>query len=282
MPVRPFAAGRFFLQLEGAPCGFVQSVEGGAATAEVIQEVGSEFFVKKRLGPLAYEDISLQLGFSMGKPVYEWIAASLRMEAKPVNGAIVLVDQNFEASTEQQFANALVTEVSFPAFDASSKEVAHLTVKITPEQTRNAKASRRVMERLDRKQKQWVSSNFRLEIDGLDCSKVTRIDPFTVRQATTPGKIEFPNLTITLAELSSETWRAWHEDFVINGNNGEGRERQGKLAFLAPTGRETLLTVSLHGLGIFRFGRERSDASEDKANRVIAELYCERMELIFG
>ncbi len=282
MPVRPFAAGRFLLQLEGASCGYVQSVEGGGATAEVIQEIDSEFFVKKRLGALKYEDITMTIGFSMSSPVYDWIAASLRMEAEPMNGAIILADQNYEAKSEQQFVNALVTEVGFPAPDASSKEAGYLTIKIAPERTRNAKASGNVTDRLDRKQKQWVSSNFRLEIDGLDCSKVAKIDAFTVKQATAPGKIEFPNLAITLAEVSSETWREWHEDFVIKGNNGEGQEKQGKLAFLAPTGRETLLTISFHGLGIFKLRRERSEVGADRASQMIAELYCERMELAFG
>ena len=227
MPVRPFAAGRFLLQLEGASCGYVQSVEGGGATAEVIQGIDSEFVVKKRLGALKYEDITMTIGFSMSSPVYDWIAASLRMEAEPMNGAIILADQNFEATSEQQFV-------------------------------------------------------FRLEIDGLDCSKVTKIDAFTVKQAMAPSKIEFPNLAITLAEVSSETWREWHEDFVIKGNSGEGQEKQGKLAFLAPTGRETLLTISFRGLGIFKLRRERSEAGADRASRMTAELYCQRMELAFG
>ena len=56
-------------------------------------------------------------------------------------------------------------------------------------------------------QKQFLPSNFRLEIDGLDCTKVSKIDSFTVKQPIQtddigdkrdykkePGKLEFPNL----------------------------------------------------------------------------------------
>jgi len=88
MPVRPVVASRFLLQLDGVSCGFMQSVEGGAATADVIQEVGPEFFVKKHLGAARYEDMTVQAGFSMGKPLYEWITASLQMKAEPMNGAV--------------------------------------------------------------------------------------------------------------------------------------------------------------------------------------------------
>lgn len=41
MPTRPFVAGRFLFELDGAPCGFVKSIDGGTATAEVIQALSS-------------------------------------------------------------------------------------------------------------------------------------------------------------------------------------------------------------------------------------------------
>lgn len=282
MPIRPYTAGRFFLQLEGTSCGTIQSVEGGEATAGVIQEAGPEFFMAKHLGPLKYEDISLSLGFSMGKPVYDWIAASLRMKAGPVNGAIILADQNFEAQRAQQFFNAIVSELGIPAADGASKDVAYLTVRVAPERTHTVKGSGKVMDRLDRKQKPWVSSNFRLKIDGLDCSRVAKIDGFTIKQANVPGKLDFPNLRITLAEASGETWRQWHEDFVINGNNSEAREKHGTLEFLSANLQETLLSIALHNLGIFRLTTERPEAGADRVSRMVAQLYCQRMELSFG
>lgn len=99
----------------------------------------------------------------------------------------------------------------------------------------------------------WLASNFRLEIDGLDCTKVNAIDSFTVKQKAVldtigdardfvkePGRLEFPNLTITMAEVAASSWQAWFEDFVINGVNDEQHEKNGALIFLSPN-RQTEL-----------------------------------------
>jgi hypothetical protein len=51
MPARSYVAGNFQLVLDGVKCGFLKSVDGGAAVAEVISEsVGSSCFAKKHLG----------------------------------------------------------------------------------------------------------------------------------------------------------------------------------------------------------------------------------------
>ena len=77
-----------------------------------------------------------------------------------------------------------------------------------------------------------LSSNFRLNIAGLDCTKVAKIDSFTVKQPlagetlhnayyqvdeiqTAPAHLlEFPNLRIELATASAETWRTWLQSLV--------------------------------------------------------------------
>lgn len=69
--------------------------------------------------------------------------------------------------------------------DASSKEPVYLTVKFQPELTRCKKGSGKVVASpaiTTTQQKIWTSSNFRLEISGLDCTKVKRVDSFTVTQ----------------------------------------------------------------------------------------------------
>ena len=50
-----------------------------------------------------------------------------------------------------------------------------------------------------------------------------------------PGKLEFPNLVISLAESSAGTFYAWFQDMVIKGNAGENNEKAGTLELLDPT-----------------------------------------------
>lgn len=304
--VRSYVAGNFFFNLDGVKSGFVKSVDGGAITAEVIEEPGGPgLFVKKHIGTPKYEEFSLQIGFSMSKVVYDWIAASWQMNIQRKNGSIITADFNLEARSERQFFNALITEVGIPACDGASKEPAFLTLKFAPELTRVVKASGKVAANLGMKQQAlWLPSNFRLTIDGLDASRVSKIDSFTVKQRFVtdpigdardylkePGKLEFPNLKITFSESSAQSWLQWHEDFVIRGNAGDDKERNGMLELLAPDRQTVLARIRFFNMGILSVepARPASDpcqigcpadfaAVRDAIGKMQAELYVERME----
>ena len=167
-----------------------------------------------------------------------------------------------------------------------------MTVKFSPEFTRMKKAAgKATLPPVRASQEMWLPSNFRLEIDGLDCTKVSTIDSFTVKQtavsdpigigrdqAIEPGRIEFPNLTISLAETAAQTWMDWFEDFVVKGNHGEKNEKTGALVFLSPNRQTELGRVNFFNLGIFKLASAKGNANEDQIRRVTAHLYCERME----
>jgi hypothetical protein len=121
---------------------------------------------------------------------------------------------------------------------------------------------------------------------------VTKIDALTFRQALPEDAVgevrrfapratalEFPNLRITLAESSSQTWTAWFDDFVVRGMSGDADEKKGKLTFLAPDLKSALGEVTLFNLGIFRLEPEAQPVAAQTVARIRAELYCERMEL---
>ena len=73
---RSFAAGRSALELDGVVCGFLQSVAGGAITADVVSVPGQSWFDEKHLGGVRYEPLGFQIDLSLDRLVYEWIAAS--------------------------------------------------------------------------------------------------------------------------------------------------------------------------------------------------------------
>jgi hypothetical protein len=297
-PVRSYVAGPSFLTVDGAKAGFLKSVDGGGISAEVINEpAGPNYFVKKHIGQPKYEDFTIQVGFSMTKVLYNWIQQFWSMNFQRMDGSIVAFDYQLNPVSEREFKQALITETTIPAADGSSKEPAYITLKFAPEITRIVKPSggkKDYGEYGKYEQKVWLPSNFKLEIDGLDCSKVAKIDSFTVKQTVVkdnigdardklkePGKLEFPNLKITLAESSAQSWIAWHEDFVIKGNNDENREKSGTLSLLSPNRQIVLLQIKFYNMGIFRLQPENAEANADTIKRVQAELYVERMEFIW-
>jgi hypothetical protein len=292
---RSFAAGNFALQLEGVSCGFLKAVDGGDISAEVISEpMGSSTFVTKHIGPPKYEDFEVQVGFGMATAFYDWIAAAWNMNYQRKSGSIVGTDFKLTPISKRQFVDALITETTIPALDASAKDPVYLTVKFSPEYTRNAKPTGTVGKVTADKQKAFLPSNFRVEIDGLDCSKVNKVAALTVKQTVVsddigdardylkePAKLEFPNLKITLAEATAKTWDTWFDDFVVKGNNGAANEKNGALVLLTPDRKTELARITLHNVGIFAL-RRRQVANDESIKRVTAELYCERMELQVG
>jgi hypothetical protein len=285
--VRSFAVENFMLTLDGVQCGFVKSVGGGDISAEVIQEpVGSSSFVKKHIGPPRYEDFTAQIGFGMARPVYDWIAASWSMSYMRKNGSVVAADSTLKAQSERQFFNALLTETTVPGLDASSKEPAYVTIKFAPELIKTVKGTGKLGAPAKQQQKLFLPSNFRFELDGIDGTRVSKIDSFTVKQtvvgddigdardyAKEPGKIEFPNLCVTTAESTIATWESWFQDFVVKGLNDDAKEKSGAIVFLAPDLKTELARVKLFNVGIFALRR-----AVRSVRHVTAELYCERME----
>jgi hypothetical protein len=133
-------------------------------------------------------------------------------------------------------------------------------------------------------QKKWLASNFRLTIDGLDCSFVNKLDALVIKQEVAgkePTNIEFPNLVFTVAESHAESIYQWHEDFVIKGNNGQENEKTGTLEYLTPNLSTALFTLDFHGLGIFKATPDKVEAGGEQVRRVKVEMYCEEMAFKF-
>lgn len=88
-----------------------------------------------------------------------------------------------------------------------------------------------------------------------------------------PAHLEFPNLTITLAESHAESGYGWHDNFVIKGNNGADKERTGLVTLSSPNLKLELARIDLAGMGIFKITRDKIESNNGNIRRVTAELY---------
>lgn len=271
-------AARFALELDGLACGFLRSVDGGSVRAEVVTEPpDGEHYLKKHLGPATPEPIELVFDLSVDKAVFEWIAAAWSGTQTPRSGRIAYADATLQTIKEFVFEQALITSVTFPKLDGASKEAAYFTVVVRAEAARLDKGSGRLKTTAS-KAKHWLSSNFKVEIDGVDSKRVSRVDAFTVATGDSGSPIDFPNLRITLAQTGAEAWETWHQRFVVEGKSEPQDEKTGRLVLLDPTLQE-IGSVALAGLGIYRLAPEKAEAGAESIARYVADLYCERMEL---
>src|SRR4051794_23926433 len=168
---RAYTAGVFALEIDGIAAGWIYSVEGGNRIAEVVTEkLSQEHHVKKHIAGVKYEDITITCGIAMSKHFWHKMKASFDDSVKRLDGAIHYCDYDGNIHRTLEFHHALVSEIGFPALDASSKDAAKMTFKLACEWTRTHRAKGKISipeHPLGRgEQKKWSPANFRLRIDG--------------------------------------------------------------------------------------------------------------------
>lgn len=235
---RSYISGNFALDLDGIKAGMIKKLEGGDIEAD----------------PVKGEQFGMQVMPTSGA-VYEWIKASFDHTFARKSGELQAADFKRDVRNIREFKDALLTEIGFPALDASAKDPAYMMIKFKPEYTKYKKDSGKIdpsKYAIDPKiQKKWLPANFRLKIDGLEeaCTRVNKIEALTIKQKVTenpvgemrdyqkePASLETPNLVVSFPESSSDDFYKWHEDFVITGNNGGSNHKQGSLEYLNADG----------------------------------------------
>ncbi len=293
--VRTYVSGNYLLTIDGSKAGFVKGTSGGGISAQVINEASTPGpFVGKHIGAPRYEPLALSLGFSNTKVVYDWIKATWSATDQRKSVTIDELDRDLKSKSVRTYSGCLLAETTIPALDASSKEPAYMDLKLECESMRATQASNATGKNYGEfgksEQKLFLPSNFRLEIDGLDCTQVVKIDAFTVRRTITsestgqardatkqPGRVEIPNLKITLNETGSNSWKQWFDDFVVRGNSNSKREKTGTLTLLTPNRQQPLVSIKFTGVGIYRLEPAAGASAQETARRVDAELYVETM-----
>jgi hypothetical protein len=282
------SAQSYGLELNGVSMGLVKSFAGGNPVADVgvHPPLTGHIACNKFVENVRWGEIVLTCGADMSQPFYDWLTAALNQPLTRRDGAVVAYDYNMVEVWRLNFS-ALVSEVGFPALDASSKDAATLCVKLAPQRitkdTNKAGAKGSVTQNT---QKSWLLSNFSLNIDGLDCRAVSQIEAMTVIQPLAQDYIgtvknllacqQVPNLVLTLRDESGATdFDKWAQSFLIEGNHTQDQEKNGTLEFLGTNLQDVLFTLQLRNLGIIRLAPVPS--SGESVSRIQAEMYCEQM-----
>jgi hypothetical protein len=279
--------GNAVLTIDGTQAGMVRTVTGGTATGVVAVNM-VDGAAKKHLSAVRYQDITFEADLG-SKPVSDWVAASWKGVAVKKDGSVAGLDLLGNQRVLREFHQAVISETTFPDLEMMSpKQRGLLTVTITPEYTALKPGSGTRATGLSN----GGINGFRFEMAGLDGSKVSLIESFTVRSTGAHAlgdakpTVEFPDLKITLPESGAQSWAAWYDDFVVKGNSSEDKERDGALVLLGHTGemgRVKLFNCGMVGLvpvplppALLQSGQAFSPG----LRRMTAELYCERMELV--
>jgi hypothetical protein len=290
----PISGAISVLELEGRPVATLRSFTGGTMTGDVVvsQIPSGCCFSNKHLASVRAEDIVVEVAGELRSDLVGWIQDNLNGDPVGRDGSIVMLDYNGREVRRINFVRGLIAEIGLPAFNATSATAFSLTLRITPEQARLMKGSGRAYNLPYSKQKSWLTNNFRLDIPGVDTSRVSAIDAITLkrkiggsvgefRDYSKPiGPFEISPLAMTLSETGAAGFDAWYQDFVVKGNADDSRELEGTITLLTPDLRTSLLTLSLHHLGIYRFAYDYGSSTSGAAVR--AQAYIESVSMTGG
>jgi len=178
---RSYSSGQFELTIDGhQSTAFIKSVDGGFARATVADDPagGTERRVK-HIATVEVEPISVEVGMTGSGDVLKWIQGSWNRQWSRRNGEISHANFDLRETYRHEFFDALITDATFPALDATSKDGGFLKFKFQPETIRTTNkggseegrgSGDRIRARVGQqvKQKLWSPSAFRFCFDGLD------------------------------------------------------------------------------------------------------------------
>ena len=291
MAERSYTAGRFAFGIDGEFAGFIRKCSGGVTKGELVtHKLGPSNFERKHLATISHEPLTIEISMGMGLPLWRWIKDSWGRTFRQKTCELLTCDFNHKVMAVRVFEEAYIKKVTVPSLDGSNKDPGYFTVELDPVAIRYEPGKGTIEGNEKVGSKKWLCSNFRLDIDGLPCKRVAKIDSFTWEQKIVPDEIgdereyqkepsslTIPNLKLTISMADYEPWYAWFRSFVIDGKCTNSDEKTGTLVFLGPDLQEELGTITFMNLGLISMEQEAMEANADKIARFVVELYCESM-----
>src|SRR5205823_3071500 len=107
------------------------------------------------------------------------------------------------------------------------------------------------------KQKLWMCSGFRFNIDGIqDMQYTNHIDSFSIKQGVKafytgqdrfptiePTKIEFPHISGTISTAYVGPLHDWYKQSLHNGQNDIATQKTGSLEFLSTDRKDVIFRI---------------------------------------
>ena len=209
---------------------------------------------------------SITFGAGSSALLARWVADFVNKTPSRRTGFLFTLSARGEPLTQTGFTRAVVTEVAFPGLDSASRDIARITLAFKAERIEPqdgggliAVPSKDYEARLRR----WPVSAYRLRIDGIDASRVSRIEPLVFRQGSAQVPV-YPRLAFHLPSADAA------------GLSAAAGPRSGRLEFLSADRGVALYALRFDGLLPVRV-----DAPQQGAKQVRVEMTVGGAELSY-
>ncbi len=302
-PNRSYSAAHFALALDGIEkVGLFRSIEGGNVKADVMTyQYGAHYDRWRQLGKPHFEDIKLQIGMSIGKPFYDWIANFFTGVPDRKDGNIIAADFYYKERARRHFTNAMIKELTFPKLDGSDKNAAYLGIGLAVEGMTFVKGSGEVIKDSIAwdPAKLWTACNFRFKIStpgplSESTGRVSKVDSFTIKMNVieyhggghrapikTPSQIDFPPISFYVPEADAQPFYDHVHNQIIKEKAVDLPKRIDGYIETYDNQNHPLFFVNFIGAQVLAVTPEKSDASSEEIKQVKIDIHPESMEFSY-
>ena len=272
-PPPPPAAPKFAVSVGGEAVP-AQSPVGGHVRAYVSADFpGASGPPQRQITSFGYTRLQFKLGLETGTSILNWVNASLKGTPFKKSGTVIELDDQRRAKSYLDFTDGHLNNFVIPGFDSLNDSATAFTVDttITKSVIRDGDM---VPVPLPVNPKPFRASNFRLTIDGLPTTRVRTIDPLSFRPGA-GGRFVPEDLVVTFQSVHVDKWQDWVNDFIVNGNHGPDKEKQGTIEILASDQAQVYATLTLKQIGILELAP--TDDTTTRTHR--ARMYYDYAQL---
>ena len=288
------AGAHYALDIDGSPVESLRTISGLDLQADIATGLpGPGLAPKKHVAAVSWSPGRASIGMGMGQSMYVWMKNAFDQGRSLANGTLATGDVNFKQRSLLAFEDALLTAVTIPRLDGSSKESGAFDIEFAPGRVRLSKGDGSdIRHALGSKQQPWVCSNFRFALGALPCARVASIESFTWRCAAAddvtgtgneptkhPAKVTVPDLRISISLADYDAWAQAARTWFVDGRHAEGYEMSGVITLLTPDLQTPLGEIVLGNVGFKRFSQLPAADGSDALYRFTVDLYVERMSL---
>lgn len=288
------AGAHYALDIDGIPVGSLKTISGLDMQADIaVDTLGPGSMPTKHVADVSWTPGRASIGLGMGQAMYDWLKQAFEHGASTQSGTLATGDFNFKQRSLLTFDDALLTAITVPRLDGSSKDSGAIDIEFVPRHARLSKGDGSdIRSAFPSRQQPWVCSNFRFELGSLPCARVASIESFTWRcaladdtigifpePAQRPVVVAVPDLRLSISAADYDAWAQAAQAWFVDGHHLEGDEMNGLITLLTPDLQTPLGAISLANVGFKRFSQLPPSDGSDGLYRFTVDLYVERMSL---
>jgi hypothetical protein len=265
------------LEIDGKAAGALRSLQPpGYSVAQALTrlEAGDATVA----GEIAITPMDAEFDLSAASPLLDWALSLSRRNSQAPSGAALVLDTNFKVRRRIEWTEGLLTEVRFPALDASAKSPFTVGLAWQPASIAQGKTNGDIVRPGPGKRKSLLVSNFRVQGLPFDTKFTSRVTLPTVRgkvAVETYGSsrrtgchyasVDNGEVSIEVVAGSASAARDWVQAVAVDGRVTDSELMNFSIEMVDASLKNVLATITLNGCSLAGYTEDRIESASERS-----------------